>query len=119
MTDTDKFDSQMKRGTLEMLLLCLVADGKSYGYELVSQLDERSGGLVDVKEGTLYPVLYRLEDAGFITAEWDTPERGAPRKYYSITSSGRKRLDQLISNWEQWIHAVARTMKGDSGKETT
>ncbi len=101
-----------------MLLLRLVRDERSYGYDLVSQLDERSGGLIDVKEGTLYPVLYRLEDAGYIRAEWDPPERGAPRKYYKITAAGRRRLDQLTDSWKAWIKVVGRVMGDAKGKET-
>lgn len=118
MTKRESFDSQIKRGTLEMLLLRLVRNERSYGYDLVSQLDDRSEGLIEIKEGTLYPVLYRLEDSGFIRAEWDPPERGAPRKYYSITDEGRDRLAQLTESWRAWVEIVNRIMD-DSEREGT
>lgn len=111
MKESNSIDSQIKRGTIEMLLLRLIAEDPSYGYELVQRLDRRSSGLIEIREGTLYPVLYRMEDAGLIAAEWETPERGTPRKYYSITVSGRERLDELTTSWRRWIDAVSGIME--------
>ena len=96
MTKSEPFEREMKRGTLELLVLRLLSEGRTYGYELVSQLSERSDGWIELKEGTLYPVLYRLEDAELIASEWNPPERGVPRKYYKITPKGRKRLQKSI-----------------------
>ena len=70
---------ELKRGTLEMILLRLLAEGEMYGYQLVSKLEQRSDGQFRIKEGTLYPVLYRLEDAGLVETRWETLERGVPR----------------------------------------
>lgn len=115
MAENEPFDREIKRGTLELLLLRLVKDKRSYGYELVTDLHERSGGWIDLKEGTLYPVLYRLEDAGLIAAEWDQPARGVPRKYYKITAKGRKRLDQLVTSWQSWVRVVNEVLEGPEG----
>ena len=98
---------ELRRGTLDLVLLRLLADEPTYGYELLSRLRRRSGGDFRVKEGTLYPVLYRLEDAGLIVPEWTRPEavspagrgtgRGVPRKVYRLTEAGIERLAQLVA----------------------
>ena len=99
-------DRELKRGTLEMILLKLLAEREMYGYQLVSTLEERSGQGLRIKEGTLYPVLYRLEDAGLIEARWETPERGTPRKYYRLTNAGTERLRTLIDEWQAFVPTV-------------
>ncbi|NIR58501.1 MAG: helix-turn-helix transcriptional regulator, partial [Gammaproteobacteria bacterium] len=75
-------DRELRRGTLEMVLLRLLEEDDRYGYELITALDERSGGAIVVKDGTLYAVLYRLEASGWVEPYWRTQERGVPRKYY-------------------------------------
>lgn len=100
------FDRELKRGTLEMILLRLLAERTMYGYELVSTLEKRGGEQFQIKEGTLYPVLYRLESAGFIEPHWETLERGVPRKYYQLTSLGTEQLARLIQDWKNFTTAV-------------
>ncbi|MFB6368728.1 MAG: PadR family transcriptional regulator, partial [Gemmatimonadota bacterium] len=85
-------DRELKRGSLEMLILALVREADRYGYELVSALDERSDGELSVSGGTLYPVLYRLEEAGHLETRWEAEGRGSPRKYYAITGDGHEEL---------------------------
>lgn len=99
-------DRELKRGTIEMLLLTLLRERERYGYEIVSTLEERTGGRLEVKDGTLYPVLYRLEEAGFVEARWETRERGVPRKYYGITAEGREELARQVAEWETFSGAV-------------
>lgn len=99
-------DRELKRGTIEMLALRLLADREMYGYELASALEERSGGRLEVKDGTLYPVLYRLEEAGRLETRWETPERGVPRKYYHLTAEGRAALERLAAEWEAFATGV-------------
>lgn len=113
MDDKTSFDKELKRGTLEMILLRLISERPMYGYELASTLENRGGNLFRLKEGTLYPVLYRLEKAGFIEARWETLERGVPRKYYRITKTGGKDLEARISQWKVFTAAVNRLL----GKE--
>ena len=93
---------ELKRGTIELVLLTLLADRERYGYEIVSAIEERSGGRLAVRDGTLYPVLYRLEEAGFLEPRWETPERGVPRKYYRITPAGKKELGRLTAEWREF-----------------
>jgi PadR family transcriptional regulator PadR len=105
-------DRELKRGTLEMILLNLLAEHEMYGYELSATLEAQSDGEFEIKEGTLYPVLYRLEDAGLIEARWETPERGNPRKYYRATPAGRQRLQSLIDEWQAFVAIVNRLVAG-------
>ena len=70
-----------------MILLQLIGQ-QMYGYQLASLLEQKGGSLFRIKEGTLYPILYRLEKAAYIASRWETLERGVPRKYYSLTNSG-------------------------------
>jgi PadR family transcriptional regulator, regulatory protein PadR len=99
-------DRELKRGTLEMILLNMLASRPMYGYELVATLESRGGELFQLKEGTLYPVLYRLEDAGFVASRWETVERGVPRKYYSLTPAGVRELQRLVGDWSDFVAAV-------------
>lgn len=104
-------DRELKRGTLEMILLKMLSERPMYGYELVSTLERRGGEPFQLKEGTLYPVLYRLENAGWIEARWETLERGVPRKYYQLTHSGTDKLGELIAEWQEFSSAVRRLLE--------
>ncbi len=104
-------DRELKRGTLEMILLKLLSERPMYGYELGSTLERRGGQAFQLKEGTLYPVLYRLENAGWIEARWETLERGVPRKYYWLTSMGTEQLNTLVSDWLEFSSAVHRLLE--------
>ena len=97
---------ELKRGTIEMVLLTLLAERERYGYEIVAAIEEWSGGRLEVRDGTLYPVLYRLEESGFVTPRWETQERGVPRKYYRITDEGKDELRRLEAEWRDFAAAV-------------
>jgi len=99
-------DRELKRGTLEMILLKLLSRRRMYGYELISTLEKQGGQTFQLKEGTLYPVLYRLENAGLIEPEWETQDRGVPRKYYHLTRAGEEQLEGLIWEWQEFSSAV-------------
>lgn len=113
-----RFARQLKKGALEMLVLALLAEKPSHGYELLLRLKERSGGELALKEGTLYPILYRLEDGGAITASWQTPGgaepgsanpyRAMPRKVYTITPAGRAALAAQAKIWRGFAATVQR-----------
>lgn len=110
-------DRELKRGSLEMLILALVREADRYGYELVSDLDERSGGELSVSGGTLYPVLYRLEEAGHLETRWEAEGRGSPRKYYAITDEGREELRRRLEEWRRYTSAVDRVLSAVDGGE--
>lgn len=119
MTDTDRneerkgIERELKRGSLELIVLHLLAPGEAYGYEIVSKLTERTDGALEVTDGTLYPVLYRLERAGFVKVRWETPERGVPRKYYHLTDTGREELRRLEHEWTTFAKAMERLLRQD------
>jgi len=103
----DRFLQQLKKGALEMLVLELISQEPTYGYELLSRLKERSGGMFTLKEGTLYPILYRLEDDGMIEASWQTGEgRKAPKKIYSVTEKGKEENIKRRSLWLDFSHTI-------------
>lgn len=104
-------ERELKRGSLELIVLHLLAPGEAYGYEIVSKLTAQTNGALEVTDGTLYPVLYRLERAGFVTVRWETPERGVPRKYYQLTDAGRDELAQLEREWTEFASAMSKLLK--------
>jgi PadR family transcriptional regulator PadR len=104
-------ERELKRGSLELIVLHLLLPGEAYGYEIVSKLTSQTNGALEVTDGTLYPVLYRLERAGFVEVRWETPERGVPRKYYSLTASGREELARLTGEWMAFAKAMAKLLR--------
>ncbi len=109
-TRKESISRELRRGSLELIVLHLLAPGEAYGYEIVTKLTRESGGDLEVTDGTLYPVLYRLERAGLVTVRWDTPERGVPRKYYQLTDAGRRELASLTRDWFAFADAMARLL---------
>lgn len=108
-------ERELRRGSLELIVLHLLAGGEAYGYEIVSKLTAETSGALEVTDGTLYPVLYRLERAAFVTVRWETPERGVPRKYYRLTDSGREELARLTHEWTTFASAMAKLL-GQKGE---
>lgn len=108
-------ERELKRGSLELIVLHLLAPGEAYGYEIVSKLTAETNGALEITDGTLYPVLYRLERGGFVAVRWETPERGVPRKYYRLTDSGRGELDRLKHEWTTFAKAMTKLLKQDRG----
>ena len=98
---------ELKRGSLELIVLHLLAPGEAYGYEIVSKLTAQTNGALEVTDGTLYPVLYRLERAGYVEIRWETPDRGVPRKYYRLTPAGQEELARLREEWTSFAKAMA------------
>lgn len=104
-------ERELKRGSLELIVLHLLAPGEAYGYEIASKLAAQTNGALAVTDGTLYPVLYRLERAGYVAVRWETPERGVPRKYYRLTEAGRDELIRLREEWNAFAKAMARLLR--------
>jgi PadR family transcriptional regulator PadR len=98
-------DKQLKKGVLDIIVLKLLSRKDMYGYELMQVLDRKSDGYYRLKEGSLYPVLYRLEDNHLIKSYWKSAEarKAIPRKYYSITGKGKEMIDVLIEKWNQFM----------------
>src|SRR5687768_306495 len=109
--DRRSVERELKRGSLELIVLHLLSPGEAYGYEIVSKLTSETNGALEVTDGTLYPVLYRLERGGFVAVRWETPGRGVPRKYYRLTDEGRQELAALTEEWTRFAKAMARLLK--------
>lgn len=108
----DRFAQQLKKGVLEMLVLKLICRKAAYGYELLSRLKGSSEGLFTLKEGTLYPILYRLEDDGMITASWTVGEgKVAPKKIYTATDKGREENLRRQVCWQEFRTMVDAMLK--------
>ena len=98
------YRSQLMRGTLEGCILKILSKNTSYGYEIVTTL--LGYGFKDIKEGTIYPLLVRLEKKGIITSEMQPSPLGPSRKYYSITPDGVEYLNEFKTNWKQISQSV-------------
>ena len=109
-------ERELRRGSLELIVLHLLAPKESYGYEIVSRLTAETNGALEVKDGTLYPVLYRLERAAFVAVRWETPDRGVPRKYYRLTDRGRDELARLTHEWNAFAGAMAKLLANKEAK---
>jgi PadR family transcriptional regulator PadR len=96
----DNTEKQFKKGILELVILKLLAQKEMYGYELVAELNRR-GTSFNIREGTLYPILYRLEDDGLMETRWEQAAyRGQPKKYYSVTEKGRQVMADSYAKWK-------------------
>ena len=103
-------ERELRRGSLELIVLHLLSPGEAYGYEVAAKLAAETNGALEVTDGTLYPVLYRLERAGYVAVRWETPERGVPRKYYRLTDGGREELQRLREEWTTFANAMTRLL---------
>lgn len=102
---------ELLRGTLDMLILKVVALGPSHGYAIAQRLRQVSNDFFTVHQGSLYPALHRLEDRGWLQAEWRDTDTGRDAKFYTLTKKGRKQLETEVLGWEQLSNAVALILK--------
>src|SRR5438105_8034146 len=101
-------ERELRRGSIELAVLHVLSWGEAYGYEIVTKLVGQTDGALEVTDGTLYPVLYRLEAAGLVDVRWETLKRGVPRKYYQLTKAGRSELARLTEEWTAFATAMNR-----------
>ena len=100
------------QGTLVLLILKTLASNKRmHGYAITSQIQRVSDHLLRVEEGSLYPALHRLEQDGFVRAEWGTTEKNREARFYSLTAKGRKRLMEEEASWSRLTEGVARVIR--------
>jgi len=98
---------ELLRETLDMLVLKIVALGPSHGYAIAQRLQQISKDFFQVHQGSLYPALHRLEDRGWLRAEWKESETGREAKFYSLTKKGRRQMEEEARNWDRLCDAVA------------
>jgi PadR family transcriptional regulator, regulatory protein PadR len=100
------------QGTLDLLVLRTLAQiGKMHGYGIVLHIQKASQELLRVEEGSLYPALHRMEQSGWIKAEWALTETGRRAKYYKLTATGRKQLEEAEKNFEQLVKGVRAILR--------
>jgi transcriptional regulator len=97
---------EVLKGTLDMLILKVIAFGPLHGYAISQRIQQISKDFFQVPEGSLYPALHRLEDREWLQAKWEETETGREAKVYTLTRKGRKRLEAEIDNWERVSQAV-------------
>lgn len=99
------------RGTLEMLVLKCLEDEPLHGYAIAVLLERRSGDILTLEEGSLYPALYRMENRGWLTSEWATTDNGRRARFYKLTRAGRAQLAHDTESWNRLTLAVRGVMK--------
>jgi PadR family transcriptional regulator, regulatory protein PadR len=100
------------QGSLDLLVLKILSRRpRLHGYAIMSAIQERSGEVLRAEEGSLYPALHRMEEAGWIRAQWITKENGRRARLYELTGAGRKQLDAEESRWEAVTAAVNRVLR--------
>jgi transcriptional regulator len=98
--------SDLLQGTLDLLILQVVAPGPVHGYAIAQKLQQLSKDALQVQQGSLYPALHRLEQRGWLKAAWKNTGTGREAKFYSLTKAGRKQLDVERLNWERLSQAI-------------
>jgi PadR family transcriptional regulator, regulatory protein PadR len=103
--------SDLPQGTLDMLVLRVLSRGESHGWGITQKLEQLSRRALQVDEGSLYPALYRMEEKGWIEAEWKITENNRRAKYYALTRTGRKQLESEREQWDRMTAIVAEVMQ--------
>lgn len=105
----------LPQGTLDMLILRIVALGPRHGYAIAQRIQQVSRDALQVQQGSLYPALHRLENRRLLAAEWKASETGRQAKYYRLTANGRAQLKSETDNWERLTDAVALVLRAAEG----
>ncbi|MGQ0537106.1 MAG: PadR family transcriptional regulator [Methanobacteriota archaeon] len=112
--EVERWTQQVRKGSARLAILQLVSERDRYGYEIVSEIKERTKGALALAEGNVYPALHALESEGSISSSWRDVEPGVPpRKYYKITARGKELHVRLIEEWKEYAGAIARLIKGE------
>ena len=107
--------SDLPQGTLDLLILKIVALGPVHGYAIAQRLQQVSRDVVQVPQGSLYPALHRLENRGLLAADWDQSETGREAKFYRLTRKGRTALGSETENWQRLAGAIGAILKLSEG----
>ncbi len=103
--------SDLIQGTLDVLILKSLATESRHGWAIAKRIQTASKDVLQIKQGSLYPALHRLEQQGFIRSEWQTGESGRDTKVYSLTKAGREQLEEEITQWERLSAAIRLTLR--------
>jgi PadR family transcriptional regulator PadR len=110
--DPSKYAPDLLRGNTDCLLLFLIMEEQyTYGYQLIKEIEKRTKGYFQFKEGTVYPTLHKLENEGLIQGEWQERPNGQQRRYYRITEKGKQALEEKMAAWQGFTTAVNLVFK--------
>ena len=104
-------NAELLQGTLDMLILKVAALRPIHGYALVQRIQQISRDALQIRQGSLYPALYRLESRGWLKSEWKTTEEGRKAKYYSLTKTGRQQLGTETAGWKRLCAAISLVLE--------
>jgi PadR family transcriptional regulator PadR len=110
-----KARSDLPQGALDLLILKIVALGAIHGYGIAQRLQQVSHDVVQVPQGSLYPALHRLENRGFLAADWQDTETGREAKFYRLTRKGRAQFDAEAASWQRLTEAVGLVLRLSTG----
>ena len=102
--------SDLLQGTLDLLVLRTLNAGPRHGWGIAQNIQQVSGDVLQVNQGSLYPALHRLEQQGLVTSQWGASDNNRQAKYYELTKAGRKQLLEETASWERLSNAVARVL---------
>jgi len=103
--------TDLVQGTLDLLILKTVAVGPMHGWAIAQRIKQLSSEVLQVQQGSLYPALHRLEQQGWISAEWGPSDNNRKAKYYSLTKTGRKQLEKESADWERLSQAISSIVR--------
>jgi PadR family transcriptional regulator, regulatory protein PadR len=110
MARNEELSSDMLKGTLDMMILRTLSAGDAHGHTVAKVIERTSENVLEVKQGSLYPALHRLENRGWLSSYWGASENNRKAKYYRLTAAGRRRLTLEASRWRQMARAIALVM---------
>jgi PadR family transcriptional regulator, regulatory protein PadR len=105
-----RLNIQLKKGVLELCVLSLLKGSDRYGYELVAEISKN----IEISEGTIYPLLRRLKDEGYVRTFLEESPEGPPRKYYQLTEKGEQTRQEFLDDWNTFIHGVNAVLGGNA-----
>jgi transcriptional regulator len=107
-------EGEMLKGHLDMIVLAALAAGPAHGYAVIEEIRRRSGDAFDLPEGTIYPALHRLEQAGLLSSRWTLSKSGRQRRVYELTRRGQRKLAERLAVWRRFSKAIAGLVAGAS-----
>jgi PadR family transcriptional regulator PadR len=103
-----KQKADLLQGTLDMLILKAVSLGALHGYGIIQRIHQMSDEMLEVEQGSLYPALYRIEQRGWVSSQWDVNETGRRAKFYTLSKAGRSQLEAEEASWDRLVLAIAK-----------
>lgn len=117
MGKKNQADSEMLKGTLDMMILRTLMGGDAHGHTIAKVIERTSEDVLEVEQGSLYPALHRLEDRRWVSSYWGASENNRKAKFYRLTAKGRKQLMRETSRWHQMTRAIGLVMGEERGTQ--